>query len=560
MSTRKQNTKRGSTAKPHIKKPEDVDPLHSQPVVINNNDAIEDEFLMAAMGKLPDRHNQQLRKTSSLESNILTDELSNMKLRSPILKRSSESVPVAPTEEDITELLIKDYEAEAMSRQFTHEENERIKREEEKQESDSDSDLESKRVKEKKAINKEDKMTVKLFKRRISQSEPRSFDIDAKVGEPHSPEVEQIDGKMRDGNNNNLAANQEDVNERIWRNNISQEEFQKNIIDKNIALVETQKLKNKTTRRRSNKTRGGSNGKMTEEEARVEKELDDIQLEDKKLPLPDQQLHYTVQSKGPVKLYNDSSMSTTGEFFGLLQDPSRTYRTNCSLVYKFLKNRMPKNIISTSRTLYTGKFQMSGLPMSRKSEELALKEHIPDVTRPCARGEECCGLKIPNVPKTLLREKLLPQEELDFVSNKVLPEKTRPCVMCWRDIIMEHWQKFKHKGDSVVGDWLATKYHNAIDAHGEYVLEQCICSTSKEYPAIPLPIVMHATWWYTYESIDGVGHFHQTGYIYPEQLEEARQRYKNQHPQHAQQQQQQQQSQQQRQSNGKKSQNQQDFH
>ena len=129
---------------------------------------------------------------------------------------------------------------------------------------------------------------------------------------------------------------------------------------------------------------------------------------------------------------------------------------------------------------------------TRQHDELFLEE--PGVgERPCAAAADCEGLQLHLPPDQLFipKEFLLPNELLMFQTTKQLPCEQRLCLLCKRTEIAKAFLNIKSDDMGVKHGTLLQDFRNITNVPGEYLLRDCILSSSVVYQGLVDPIVLH---------------------------------------------------------------------
>jgi hypothetical protein len=112
-------------------------------------------------------------------------------------------------------------------------------------------------------------------------------------------------------------------------------------------------------------------------------------------------------------------------------------------------------------------------------------------------------MMIPGTKPVILTEFLSNKEREELESamrekrKPVLPDSRRPCILCTRYAIAYFFINARSECNSLKSSAIFSRTHNIPDVNGEYLFEDCIMNTSKEYYGLPAPVVLHNR--YNYE-------------------------------------------------------------
>jgi hypothetical protein len=368
--------------------------------------------------------------------------------------------------------------------------------------SDSDSETDTQLKKHYKKAAKTNNLTIKSLKKRTEGAQ-HHYTKTVAIAAQSSSNQNGGDVLQNPTTGNAIIANNggDDQDTTEWNNKMSQEEYKKHIEQSKLAIVKkTSKLKKKKT-----------SDKQT------------IQFnEDKINPLPLQKFHYALSDARESQIQSTvASLADGGNimetFQTFLQNPNRTFFQDASLMHSFLRQHVPKSLIPTNRIMLRDQMIRRLGFVTREEEESYLRTPYKG-ERPCCRDDKCEGRFIPGARKVTLTEMLTASEILARDQGKGLPKERKMCVMCRRSQAEAHWITTRSESASINGNWCLQDYYNLVDVEGEYILEQCFMSSSREYQGNPLPILYHTRYWYTQEVKDDAVYYLQTGYLKPGQV------------------------------------------
>lgn len=136
----------------------------------------------------------------------------------------------------------------------------------------------------------------------------------------------------------------------------------------------------------------------------------------------------------------------------------------------------------------------------RSYEESFLHEPI-GTQRPCARNNECEGLKLQGTDGFILREFIYPGAKAC--------ETRQLCLLCRRHEISTTFYRYE-TGQNIQGNNLrVSRHYNLVGIAGEYDVRDCIVNGSK-FSGLVLPVVLHIRSAYTCHMKDGVRHLMQS--------------------------------------------------
>jgi hypothetical protein len=127
--------------------------------------------------------------------------------------------------------------------------------------------------------------------------------------------------------------------------------------------------------------------------------------------------------------------------------------------------------------------------VTRAYEEAYLTDASGD-QRKCINEEECEGLKICS-EGFVLREFLLPSQQLVYQQTKRYPLDREPCVMCKRLKIAKTVIATRAAGNGLKEDYIIQDYYNFVDLDNEYRLEDCLISKKNTWEGLCNPVVLH---------------------------------------------------------------------
>lgn len=154
---------------------------------------------------------------------------------------------------------------------------------------------------------------------------------------------------------------------------------------------------------------------------------------------------------------------------------------------------------------------------TREVEEAFLRTPVEGERR-CIADEGCEGMKIEHAKPCILVEKLTRLEREEQAKTGKLPSMRKLCVMCQRYVVGYYYINTKAECDTIRTKAVLSQYYNLADKCGEYLLEDCIMSSSRDYQGLPGPVVFQVRNKYKQEVQNGVTYFLQVGYKKPEQL------------------------------------------
>ncbi len=100
-----------------------------------------------------------------------------------------------------------------------------------------------------------------------------------------------------------------------------------------------------------------------------------------------------------------------------------------------LHNKSTRPHLSPHRIEFLNKCMAQLKIASREAESEQLTDPIEPWHRPCVRGEDCEGTKIPGTQPVICREYLTAQQLNYWQATKELPPMNQLCVMCIRYIV-----------------------------------------------------------------------------------------------------------------------------
>ena len=238
----------------------------------------------------------------------------------------------------------------------------------------------------------------------------------------------------------------------------------------------------------------------------------ELQKEDAKNPLPIQRLFYTEPETREV-----SSFEKDKELFqmGLINTDST--RDRMSLTITNLKKGLKSSWIPTSKAEFMDAITKSISIVTRKEEEMMMRTPL-EGERNCVRDDKCEGRFIPGAKPVTLVEYLDPIQRRAFSETKTLPNARTCCVLCYRYLALYNYANIKAECTTFPDKTIViTKRGNIAGKKGEYVPEQMIATNSKDYQALPFPIVIHCRKNYRQE-VRGDATYYVQDYLKPEEV------------------------------------------
>lgn len=165
---------------------------------------------------------------------------------------------------------------------------------------------------------------------------------------------------------------------------------------------------------------------------------------------------------------------------------------------------------------------------SRAEEERFLRTPYKHESQ-CMNDERCIGNQFPDPAMRHILVQRLPKKILRQCSDAMNPatypmEQRYMCVMCYRVTVMWIWFLLKSQVQPVKNaNGYISDYGNITGKNGEYILHQCIQSSSKGFQGLFLPVAIHCYWWYgmRYDESTGIYWYTQDGYVKPEDYAKA---------------------------------------
>lgn len=136
--------------------------------------------------------------------------------------------------------------------------------------------------------------------------------------------------------------------------------------------------------------------------------------------------------------------------------------------------------------------------------------------RPCILSDECEGLKIPDTEGFVLREFLLPSQQLEYEKTGHYPSQQNRCIFCLRSELARALVFIRAHGMACKPDAILQPYRNLVNIPGEYRLEDCILSKKDVWEGIVDPVVLHTRNAYKFEMKDGKKTYVQWRFASPE--------------------------------------------
>lgn len=147
-----------------------------------------------------------------------------------------------------------------------------------------------------------------------------------------------------------------------------------------------------------------------------------------------------------------------------------------------------------------------------------LRAAIPELgERPCARGADCEALKLPAAPpeKVILREHVSNARDRRGETNS-----PSLCILCKR--VAANFFPIQDLAEGHLGPSTAMHHGNYFERQGEYSIEQALTGSGKSPLNVAVAVVAHCRACYNWVPAAGniPGHFEETGYLFPEQVEQ----------------------------------------
>jgi hypothetical protein len=236
----------------------------------------------------------------------------------------------------------------------------------------------------------------------------------------------------------------------------------------------------------------------------------DLQKEDQKNPLASQKLFYMEpDQREPMALttFDEDKECLRNFQHGLTNTMFTKDRMSATLdrVKRGLTgNWSPKN----KEEFFIG-ISKSVQRVTRKEEEAWLRTPMSGERR-CIRDAQCEGTKIPGCQPVILVEYLTPSELEEKERRGNLPSNRKMCVMCERYCTCYNFINIKAECSTLTqNNLIVSKRANIVGKKGEYVMEQTIMSNSKDYHALPFPVVLHVRKYYRQVVKNGVTYYEQ---------------------------------------------------
>lgn len=238
-----------------------------------------------------------------------------------------------------------------------------------------------------------------------------------------------------------------------------------------------------------------------------------LQEEDTKNPLPLQRTYY-LEKKDRKK--SRVEPEDEKEFEAGLHSIDYSVK-DMSAVIDMLAQGV-RSWIPTTRPEFLAQMIASMDLRTRKEDDAFLRTPV-EGERKCISDENCEGTKIQNARPVILMEKLTSKElrEKEASGGKKVPASRRLCVMCQRYIVAYFYINCRAECATLRTNVKLSSYFNLVDKVGEYLLEDCVMSSSTEYQGLPAPVVLHTRNKYKQVVQDGVTYYQQIGYPRPEE-------------------------------------------
>lgn len=240
----------------------------------------------------------------------------------------------------------------------------------------------------------------------------------------------------------------------------------------------------------------------------------EIQKKDSENPLPIQKFFYMDPERRDAIISNRSESDK--EYFqrGLVN--TQLIRDRMSSTLEKVRNGPSVTWTAKSKEEFVSAVLKSVNIVTRRDEEGMLRT-AREGERNCLNDSQCEGNFIPNARKVTLVEYLSPEERARFKEKGELPSHRKLCVMCIRKFVAYHYINARSECKSSTNtNWLASKFGNIVDQHGEYCLEQTIMTNGNKYQSIPVPVVLHVRKGYrqVVDDKEGVTYFIQDPSFY----------------------------------------------
>ena len=346
-------------------------------------------------------------------------------------------------------------------------------------ESDSDSDREKEKNKDKKKEDKKKHMETKNLKRK------RDRENIIKLSD-NSVSTEMTDEELFRNNENNLAI-PTDIRSRVPEDVLS-------IYHETLSLDELNHLDDK-----------------------------ELQDEDQRnTPLPIQRYFYMqreTRNEMRKKYGSNQLASDTASFEEHISKFNASEKDMSAILDKVKRDRK----MSSSKN--PEKFRVNLMKVvnevSREVDDLFLVTPIPGTQeRPCIKGEECEGRKIPGAVPVTLKERLSEQ----VIASGKLPESVGMCLMCLREAELFMFVNTRAETGTIPHkNVLISGTASITDKEREYPRTYTVSSSSLNFQGISCPLVIHVRTNYRqyYDDKMGCYGYKQDGIPYPEDLARA---------------------------------------
>lgn len=188
----------------------------------------------------------------------------------------------------------------------------------------------------------------------------------------------------------------------------------------------------------------------------------------------------------------EPSMLVAQQHFFNRQNQEKEYKHVSPWNYPFVQNLLQKKPITNFDMNSFDKidrYRDSIEGVTREYEEAYLTDAVGD-QRKCINEEACEGLKI-CTDGFILREFLLPSQQLIYQQTKRYPLDREPCIMCKRLKIAKAVIATRAAGNGLREDHLIQDYYNFVDLDNEYRLEDCLLSKKNTWEGLCNPVVLH---------------------------------------------------------------------
>jgi len=177
--------------------------------------------------------------------------------------------------------------------------------------------------------------------------------------------------------------------------------------------------------------------------------------------------------------------------------------------------RAPKDIQSTN-ALEARQAYRNVVYLNTRAHEEAYMCEAKGMEKRCCNGGECAGLLVNTASPFILKAFLFPKEHENYEQHTTLPreveEDQRSCILCMRNFVTTRLAFLRAYG-SEESRWNSSlcisKYRNLVDQPGEYRLEDCNASTSKNGEVQMDPVVRFSRSDYDHHMMNGRSYYKQ---------------------------------------------------